>query len=150
MKCTEINFIQYIEGSASAEVKRHIADCPACQEHITNLSTFMNKVMPVYCEGKKQELELDRHLAAMNTESMRPLPSTIVAKVKDLRENTLVGRLKRIIGDKKGNAGALIENMLHPQMDATPAIPKDITRAKKTKSKRKKASPKQPRKQKNN
>lgn len=138
MRCSAVNFIQYIEGSASEEMKKHIAECPSCQEDLKKYSRFMKKILPVYRAGKRQERELDRKLEAMDLDAMQPLPSAIAARVKALRERSLVGRLKKIIGDKQDSARELIDAILNPQMAALPASPKDIAKTKKDKRKTKK------------
>jgi hypothetical protein len=109
---------------------------------MANFSRFMNKVIPVYREGKRQEKELDRSLSEMDLASMRSLPAVIAERVKILREKSLVERLKKIIGDRQEDARELIEAILHPQMTALPASPKDITKIKKGKRKTKKTQPK--------
>ena len=136
MRCSAINFIQYIEGSASEEMKKHISECPSCQDDLKRYSQFMKNILPVYSTGKRQEMELDRKLEAMDPSSMKPLPSAIAERVKALRERSLVGRLKKIIGDKQESARELIDAILNPQMVALPASPKDITKARKDKRKK--------------
>lgn len=136
MRCSAINFIQFIEGSASEEMKKHISECPACREDMKKYSQFIKKILPVYSAGKRQERDLDRKLEAMDLSSMKPLPSAIAERVKTLRERSLVGRLKKIIGDKQDSARELIDAILNPQMVALPASPKDITKTKRGRRKK--------------
>jgi hypothetical protein len=142
MKCKGIDFIGYIDGHKSAEMQNHMSECPACREDLARLSIFMNKVIPAYKKGKSQEAELDCQLAAIDPASMKPLPLGIAEKVRAIKESSLIGRLKRIIGENREGVQELIESILHPQMDALPASPKDITQTKKAKPKQKKTLPK--------
>ncbi len=142
MKCIEIDFIKYTEGYTTVEMKNHVQKCPACREELARFSMFMNGIMPAYKEGKRLEDELDKQLAEIDLASMKPLPAHIAKKVKEMRNNSLVGRLKKIIGENRKGAQDLIESILNPRMDALPASPRDITKTKKAKPKQKKALPK--------
>lgn len=134
MKCQEIDYIAYMEGRASGETESHMAGCPACQEELGRFSVFMNRILPVYREGKCREEEIERGLAEMDLEKLKPLPPGIAKKVKALREKGLVSRLKKAIGENTENTRIWIESILNPQMAALPAIPKDITKTGKSKS----------------
>lgn len=138
MKCQEIDYIAYMEGRAAGETESHMAGCPACREELERFSLFMNGILPVYREGKRQEAEIERRLAEMDLEKLKPLPPGIAKKVKALRKKRLVSRLKRVIGENTQNTRIWIESILNPQMAALPAIPKDITKTGKDKPKRKK------------
>lgn len=135
MKCQDIDYIAYMEGQASGGTEKHMADCRACREELGRFSLFMNRILPVYREGKRQEAEIEHQLAEMDLERMKPLPPGIAEKVRALREKRLVSRLKRAFGENTENTKIWIETILNPQMALLPAIPKDITKTGKDKPK---------------
>lgn len=49
-----------------------------------------------------------------------------------------MSKLKKVIGESKRDAKGIIEGFLTPRMHAVPASPKDITKTKKIKIKKKK------------
>jgi hypothetical protein len=126
MKCQDIDYIAYLEGRASSEEENHLADCPACREELARFSLSMNRILPVYREGKRRDEEIERGLAEINLERLEPLPPVIAEKVKALREKRLISRLKRAVGENTENARIWIDSMMNPQMGPLPAIPKDI------------------------
>jgi hypothetical protein len=136
MKCNEIDFIEYIEGRASEKVEAHIKECGKCQEESVNFSRFVTLVTPMWAAGKVFEAELDRDLQSMDPRKMKYLPDNISKKVTELRERSIVGKLKRIIGKGKENAQGLIEGIMSPQAHAVPASPADLTKTGKPKGKK--------------
>jgi len=142
MKCTEIDFIQYIEGQPTLQMKQHILQCPTCQEELTRFSTFLKIIVPAYRKGCQHEVELDRYLADMDLSSMKSLPRDLARKIKAKKEKNLKNRLKNLFAGSLEDAQEVIDGILNPQMEALPASPKDITKTKKDKAKQQKVSPK--------
>lgn len=136
MKCEAIDFLEYLEGRPSKEKENHVAVCKACREDLERFSHFTQKVLPLYKEGKRQEKELERQLADLDPARLKPLPPRIAEKVKALRDKSLVSRLKKLVDGSRDDAKEWIEAVLHPQFEALPAIPKEITKAKQAKTKR--------------
>jgi hypothetical protein len=147
MKCDDIDPIACLEGQIPAGMEGHLAACPACREDLERFALFMNGALPAYCEGKRQEADLDRRLAEMDPAGMKPLPPEIARKVKALMENSIVSRLNRAFGQNREKAREWIESMLQPQVAPMPAIPKDLLRPEEKKQASKPAKPKQKRKQ---
>lgn len=141
MKCRDLDFVQCAEGHGSVEMEKHVAECPACREESARFSMFLNEVIPVYKKGKMLAEELDHELFAMDMAMMKHLPVEIIEKVRALKESSLTGQLKKIIGEGRENTQDLIESILHPKMEALHASPKDITKTKKAKPKQKKTLP---------
>jgi hypothetical protein len=132
MKCREINLIDYVEGKASVETKMHIESCKECKHESVRLKRFVNVVVPVYAEGKRLDEELDKELKSMDLRKMKGLPKEIAEKVAEIRERSIVTRVKKAVGRGKADMKELVENLLSPSMLAQPASPKDITKSKKT------------------
>ena len=135
MKCDEINIIAYIEGTADDETAAHIKACSRCRKLEANTICLLNKVIPQYAIGKKIQLELEKELATINAGKMKPLPLEINTLVKELHEQRLISRVRKVIGNAKKNAGELIENIFSPQFQPFPASPKDIARSRKSSAK---------------
>jgi hypothetical protein len=143
MKCRDINLIDYVEGKASVETKMHIESCKECKHESVRLKRFVNVVAPVYAEGKRLNEELEKELQSMDLLKMKELPKEIAEKVAEIRERSIVTRVKKAVGKSKANMEELVENFLSPSMLAQPASPKDITKSKKpAKTGRKKAAKK--------
>lgn len=128
MKCQDIDYIACLEGRASGEMESHLAACPACREGLREFSLFMNRVLPVYREGKRREKEIERGLAEMDLDKLEPLPPGIAKRVKALRERRIVFRLKKVLDDKAEDTRMWIDSIMNPQMSPLPAIPKDIAK----------------------
>lgn len=138
MKCKDINMIEYIDGMAGQDVKTHLDTCLGCQKELKKLSNFLNIISPHYLEGKKIERKFEIELESIDPAQMKPLPINIKKKIADIREKSLIAQVKKVIGKGKKNIEEMVGNLLSPQMEALPASPKDITKAKKAKKKKKK------------
>ncbi|MBA4418273.1 MAG: hypothetical protein C0392_10245 [Syntrophus sp. (in: bacteria)] len=136
MKCNEINFIEYIEGRASEKTEAHIKECRKCQKESVKFSRFVNLITPMWAAGRALEAELDRDLQSMDPRKMKYLPDTISKKVTELRERSIVGKLKRVLGRGKENAQELIDGIMSPRAHAVPASPADLTKTGKPKGKK--------------
>jgi hypothetical protein len=132
MKCSEIDIIEYIEGTTSGETAKHIKTCKVCRDEVSKIQSLTAH----YKESKKLEKELDERLKSIDISKMENLPDNIVKKIAELKEISLVSKLKRVIGKGKRGTERLMEGFLTSRMEAMPASPKDITRTKKTKKKK--------------
>lgn len=128
MKCKEIDIIEFIDGNASKEAQLHIARCTSCSRELEKMMKLANLISTQYVKGKKLERELDRRLQSIEISKMKELPDTIVKKISELREKSLMSKLKKVIGESKRDAKGIIEGFLTPRMHAVPASPKDITK----------------------
>jgi ribosomal protein L12E/L44/L45/RPP1/RPP2 len=132
MKCKDVNIIDYIEGKVSNETKTHIEGCKNCRRESVRLKKFVNVVVPVYSVGKRLDDELEKDLQSRDLRKMKRLPDEIAQKVADIRERSLVARVKKVVGKSRANIEELVEGFLSPRMAAQPASPKDITKPKKS------------------
>ena len=113
--------------SQQERVKNHLSFCATCQKYVDVLKMFSKEF-------------------SYSSESVQPLPQILKAKLKTLTKVSLANRLaKSIVAlKKKGEAGidkakALIEKIstAEPEMLPVPASPKDITKVKRKKGKKK-------------
>jgi hypothetical protein len=137
MKCQGIDLIACAEGIISKEDKNHIEQCAQCRKELDKLSRFSHFLITHYAEGKKLESELDTKLQSIDIARMKKLPRGVAEKVRDMKVTSLSNRLKRIIGKGKDEAERIVNGMLTSQAVPMPASPKDITKSKKTKKKKK-------------
>lgn len=136
MKCKDIDIIEHIEGRASKEAKSHIEGCRKCKEKSSKLLGFTKMLTVHYAKGKKLENELNKKLQSIEIARMKKLPAVIAQKVTGLKEKSLTSKIEKIIGTGKKNAQSFFEDIMSPQMHATPASPKDIAKPKKKKIKK--------------
>ena len=137
MKCTEIDFLEYIDGVPSDEVRAHVQSCKRCQRESEKVSRFSRLVSTYYSEGKKAEDELENRLRSMDCSRMKRLPDNIQKKVAELKEKSLTSKIKKVFGKAIEKEEALIEGLLRPRLQVMPASPRDITKAKKKSGKKK-------------
>jgi len=142
MKCKEINFIQYIEGTTPEGVISHIKTCRVCRGKLERVQKFSRFIVTDYQEGKNLDGELDEVLRNIDSSRMRKLPEPLVEKVTSLRERNVIARVKNLLGKEKEKAEEFVRSLLTMQPQAMPAIPKDITKAKKAAKKKKSAGKK--------
>lgn len=136
MKCREVNVIEYVEGIAREEVREHIRHCKKCQKDSEKLSHLSGLLSSHYLEGKKLEVDLDKKLQAIELRKMEKLPEDILKKVQTLNQETLVAKVKHLIGRAKQKTDPLMENIFSPHFQAMPASPKDMVKAQKPKKKK--------------
>lgn len=137
MKCEEIDFMSYMDGKGSKEAEVHVEGCRKCTTESEKLRKFMNFVVPQYALGKKMEKELDEALRSIEPSKMKELPDSLAKKVAELREKSLTAKLKKVIGSGRNKAKSFFDDIMTPQMNALPASPKDITKTKKNKKRKK-------------
>jgi len=137
MKCRDVDIIGYVDGKASKEIIAHVNGCKRCNEEAEELLKFTNLITSQYTEGKKLEEELEGRLQTIEILKMKRLPENIFKKIEDLREKSLLSRLKRVVGKRRKDIERLTEGLVTSSMKALPASPKDITKVKKIKKKKK-------------
>jgi hypothetical protein len=132
-----MDFIRCGEDRASVEERAHLEECGKCRRELARYFHFLNVAVLSYARMKELDAELDRELGSMDLKKMVPLPQDIAEKVKALEEKNLASRLKKIVGRNQERAQKFIENLLTPRPHAAPASPKDITKTKAVKRKKK-------------
>lgn len=138
MKCEEINFLEYIEGDASEEIIAHIAGCPRCHPESDKLLQFSTGIGKYYVAGKKAERELENRLRSIDPTKIKKMPAKIEKKIIELKERALTTKLVNLFGTDEKMRKRLFKSLLTPQPFAIAAIPKDITKSKKPRKRRKK------------
>ena len=138
MKCAEIDFLEYIDGVPSDEVRAHVQSCKRCQRESEKVSRFSRLVSTYYSEGKKVEDELESRLQSIDCSRMKRLPDSLQKKVAELKEENLASKIKRALSKAKQSEERFVESLLRPRLQMMPASPKDITKAKKKSGKKKK------------
>ena len=138
MKCEEINFLEYLEGHAPDETAAHIEGCPRCHLESNNILEFSKVIRRHYMPGKRAEKELENKLKSIDCTKIKKMPREIEKKIIELKEKRLTLKLVDIFGKDKKTRAKFIENILTPQQFAIAASPKDITKAKKPKKRKKK------------
>lgn len=138
MKCEEIDFLECVEGHAPREIVGHIAECSRCHPESDRFLQFSKIIGTHYVAGKKAESELEKRLKSVDPTKIRKIPVKIEKKIFELREKRLTSKLVHIFGKDRKTRNKLIESILTPQSFAIAASPKDITKAKKSKTRRKK------------
>ena len=138
MKCEEIDFLEYIEGRAPKEIIAHIAGCPRCHPESDKLLQFSTGINTHYVPGKKAERELEKKLRSIDSTKIKKMPSKIEKKIIELKERRLTSKLVNIFGKDEKTRNRLLKSVLTPQPFALAASPKDITKVKKQKTRRKK------------
>ena len=137
MKCKEIDIIEYIEGSSSRETKAHVESCKRCTKESIKLKEFSNLISTHYAEGKNLEKELNERLKSIDISKMKKLPDNIIRKIAEIKEKSLMSKLRTAVGTHKKDIKELVEGFLSPRVQAMPASPKDITKIKRAKRKKK-------------
>lgn len=137
MKCNDIDIISYIEGKKTRETRDHILSCRKCSKEVEELEKFSSIFSTQYVSGKNLENELNKKLQSIDISKMKKLPEEIAIRVSALRGKSLTDKLKKVLGGRGKSAKAFFDNIMTPQMYAMPASPKDITKTKKTKRKKK-------------
>lgn len=137
MKCAEIDFLEYIDGVPSDEVRAHVQSCKRCQRESERVSRFSRLISTYYSKGKKAEDDLENRLRSIDCSRMKRLPDNIQKKVAELKEETLTSKIKKVLGKAKQSEEAFVESLLRPRLQVMPASPRDITKAKKKSGKKK-------------
>ena len=135
MRCEEVNLLDYVEGVAHREVAAHIEACRRCRRQSERMMRF-SVVASRYSEGKKAEGELEGLLKAINGSTMERLPVKLQKKITELKEKSLVSKIKKVFAGTGDNERKFIEEMRSPRLQVTMASPKDITRARKRSKRR--------------
>ncbi len=138
MKCEEIDFLEYIEGHASEEIIAHIAGCPRCHPESDKLLQFSKGIRKYYVAGKKAESELEDRLQSIHPTKIKKMPAKIEKKIIELKERALTAKLVNLFGTDEKTRKRLFESILSLQPIAIAASPKDITRSKEPRKRRKK------------
>jgi hypothetical protein len=139
MKCAEIDFLEYIDGVPSEEVRVHVQSCKRCQRESERVSRFSRLISTYYSTGKKAEDDLENRLRSIDCSKMERLPDNIQKKVAELKEETLTSKIKKVLGKAKQSQERFIESLLRPRLQVMPASPRDITKAKKKSGKKRRA-----------
>ncbi len=138
MKCNETDIIGYIEGKTTEETINHVRSCKKCSMEAEKLMRFSGLLSTYYARGKSLEKELDKRLASMDIRRMKKLPPDVAARITVIKGKSLTERLKKVVRRGKEETKALLGGPLSPQIRAMPASPKDITKTKKLRGKKKK------------
>lgn len=138
MKCEDINMLACAEGQAPAEAVAHIGTCTKCRSESEKMSKFSKLVSAHYVEGKQIEDELNRRLRSIDCSKMKKLPENLQKKTAGLKEKSLVSRLTAVLEKTKTGDKRILGDILTSHSYAMAASPKDITKAKGSRKKRKK------------
>ncbi|MBM4305229.1 MAG: hypothetical protein FJ123_00690 [Deltaproteobacteria bacterium] len=138
MKCEEIDLLEYIEGTPPHGVKAHIEICKKCRRESERLIKFSRLASTRYSDGKKAEQELEDHLGLIDCSRMERLPYALQKKIAEIKERSLVSKIKKVIAKAGESEERLIEKLRSPRLQMMPASPKDITKSKKSTRKKKK------------
>ena len=138
MKCNEIDFFEYIDGVPSNEVRVHVQSCKRCQRESEKVSRFSRLISEYYLNGKKVEDELESRLQSIDCSRMKRLPDSIQKKVAELKEESLTSKIKKVLDRAKQSEDRFVEIFLSHCLKRMPASPKDITKTKGKKKKKRK------------
>ena len=138
MKCNEIDFFEYIDGVPSNEVRVHVQSCKRCQRESEKVSRFSRLISEYYLNGKKVEDELESRLQSIDCSRMKRLPDSIQKKVAELKEESLTSKIKKVLNRAKQSEDRFVESLFRPRLQMMPASPKDITKTKGKKKKKRK------------
>jgi hypothetical protein len=138
MKCEELNLLDYVEGAAGPEAAAHIEGCKKCRRDSQSMMKF-SIVLSSYSEGKKAEEELEGLLKTIDASKMERLPGRLQKKIAEVKEKSLLSKIKKVLAGTGQNGGKLLGKMRSPRLRVTMASPKDITKTRKMSKKRKKA-----------
>lgn len=138
MKCAEIDFLEYIDGVPPEGVRVHVLSCKRCQRESERVSRFSKLISTYYSEGKKVEDELESRLQSIDCSRMKRLPDSIQKKVAELKEESLTSKIKKVLGKAKQGEERFVESLFRPRLQMMPASPKDITKTKGKKKKKRK------------
>ena len=138
MKCNEIDFFEYIDGVPSNEVRVHVQSCKRCQRESEKVSRFSRLISEYYLNGKKVEDELESRLQSIDCSRMKRLPDSIQKKVAELKEESLTSKIKKVLDRAKQSEDRFVESLFRPRLQMMPASPKDITKTKGKKKKKRK------------
>ena len=138
MKCEGIDLLEYIEGVPSEEVTAHMRNCKKCQRQFEKISNFSKIVSMHYSEGKRIEEKLEDRLKSIDCSAMSRLPLPVQKKVSEMKEKSLASRIKKAFGKAIEKEERFVESLLRPRLQAMPASPKDITKTKGKKKKKRK------------
>lgn len=147
MKCSEIDFLEYIDGVPPEEVRVHVENCKRCQRESERISRFSRLISAHYLEGKRAEEELESRLRSIDCLKTKRLPDNLQKKVAELKEETLTSRIKKVLDKAKQSEERFVESLFRPRLQVMPASPKDITKAKKRSIGEKKRSTKKKKRQ---
>jgi hypothetical protein len=136
MKCEELNLLDYIEGAAGPEAAAHIEGCKKCRRDYQSMMKF-SIIVSSYSEGKKAEEELEGLLKTIDASKRERLPGRLQKKIAELKEKSLLSKIKKVLAGTGQNEGKLLEKMRSPRLRITMASPKDITKSRKNTKRRK-------------
>ena len=133
MECNERDVLKFVEGSAGEEVRAHINGCRECTAAVAELSVY-RKVLPYYHEGRRLWEDLDEHMKSFDEQEVKHLPPAIEEMLKPARK------------EGAGEKGNTVKPFRRPEKEewktasneaplAAAAIPRDLTKPKKGKSK---------------
>jgi hypothetical protein len=132
MKCSQIDYLEVAEGKASQEILSHIQECKKCSRASEKYAQFFKLIAQHYSAGKTAEEELDRQLGSLDFSRLRNLPQNLAARVEELRERSLVSRLRRVLGGGEKAGEGILNNFLSTRLRTMTAAPKDITKSKRS------------------
>ena len=133
MECNERDLLKFLEGNAGEEAKAHINGCTECSRAIMEMSVY-RQVLPHYQEGKRLWESLDEHMKSFDEQEVKHLPPAIEEMLRQARKSG------------SGENEEKIKPLRRPEKEewktasnetplAAAAIPRDITKPKKRKSK---------------
>jgi len=134
MKCNDEDLLRFLEGTAGEEAKIHIATCTECSAAARELSVY-RKVFPCYREGKRLLESLDEHMKSFDEKKVRHLPPGIEEMLREAGgEGAGDRKIRPLERPARKTGSAPGESAAAPMAYA--AVPRDITRPKKGKSKK--------------
>jgi hypothetical protein len=135
MNCNDKDLLLYLEGRASKEAEMHIETCGECREALKGLFVF-RKTLPFYREGRKLLESLDEHMKSFDGQKVRHLPP----RIEEM--------LGAAAGEKPEGGEGTVRPFRRPEKTETlpeeesrgvrlaaAAIPRDITKPRKRRSK---------------
>ncbi len=134
MKCNDEDLLRFLEGNAGEEAKMHIGACRECSEAIRELAVY-RKVLPGYREGKRLLESLDEHMKSFDEKKVRHLPPGIEEMLREAGGEGAGDRKIRPLERPARKTGSASGESTPTPM-AYAAVPRDITRPKKGKSKK--------------
>jgi len=133
MECNERDVLDFLEGNAGEEVKAHISGCRECTEAVAELSVY-RKVLPYYQEGKRLWEDLDEHMKSFDEQEVKHLPPAIEEMLRQARKEG-AGQRESTVKPFRRPGKEEWKTASNEAPLAAAAIPRDLTKPKKRKSK---------------